>query len=135
MNRPAIPSIGKAPGQDGKVAGGLQASGAGWQEAQQLLEQLRRDQQVGLSPDDMKNFNPGRSAPGTEPWKQDFARWDDLKVQVGAALEKLETTAAARLREQQAKDRLNAGASQGVPDAYRGLVDKYYRALAEKGQP
>ena len=80
----------------------------------------------------MRGFNPGRSAPGTEPWKQDFAKWDELKKQVAAALEKLETSAAARLREQQAKDRLAAGAAQTVPDAYRSLVEQYYKALADK---
>ena len=29
-------------------------------------------------------------------------------------------------------DRLNAGATQAVPEQYRQLVDKYYRALASK---
>jgi hypothetical protein len=51
-------------------------------------------------------------------------------VQVAAALERAERTAADRLRDQQANDRLNAGATQAVPEAYRRLVEKYYRALA-----
>jgi hypothetical protein len=78
----------------------------------------------------VEGFNPGRSAPGTEPWKQDFARWDELKVQVAAALERAERTAADRLREQQSRDRLNAGATESVPEQYRKLVERYYRALA-----
>ena len=36
----------------------------------------------------------------------------------------------ARLRGQQSTDRLNAGASQRVPEQYKRLVEKYYRALA-----
>ena len=59
-----------------------------------------------------------------------FTKWDELKVQVAAALERAERTAADRLRDQQATDRLNAGATQAVPEAYRRLVEKYYRALA-----
>jgi len=40
--------------------------------------------------------------------------------------------ADGRLREVQALlDRLNAGATQAVPEAYRRLVEKYYRALAK----
>jgi hypothetical protein len=58
-----------------------------------------------------------------------------LKKQAAAAIEKLESTAATRLREQQAKDRLAAGAAQGVPDSYRSLVEQYYKALAGKGDP
>ena len=52
-------------------------------------------------------------------------------MQVAAALERAERTAADRLREGQANDRLNAGATQAVPEAYRRLVEKYYRALAK----
>ena len=100
-----------------------------WEQALQLLEQLRQERGLEASPA-ASEFNPGRSAPGTEAWKQDFARWDDLKVQVAAALERAEQTAAARLRDQQSNDRLNAGASQNVPEQYRRLVERYFRALA-----
>jgi hypothetical protein len=54
-----------------------------------------------------------------------------LKVQLAAALERAERTAADNLRSQQANDRLNAGATQAVPEAYRRMVEKYYRALAK----
>jgi hypothetical protein len=118
---------------------GAQQSGVGtqsgdpdlpWQEARDLLQQLRQGNLDANLPDD-QGFNPGRSAPGTEAWKQDFAKWDELKVQIAAALEKAERTTADELRGQQATDRLNAGASQAVPEAYRRLVEKYYRALAK----
>ena len=80
----------------------------------------------------MTRLNPGISAPGTEAWKQDFAKWEELKVQLAAALENAETSLASQLREQESKDRLNAGATQAVPERYRRLVDQYYRALASK---
>lgn len=112
------------PGQSGQTAGG---SGA-WAAASELLEELRRESRGDVP--EMDGFNPGRSAPGTEGWKQDFEKWDQLKVQVAAALERAERSAADRLREQQSRDRLNAGTTQSVPEQYRRLIEKYYRALA-----
>jgi len=52
-------------------------------------------------------------------------------VQIAAALERAERETAARLRGQQASDRLNAGTTQRVPDQYKQLIEKYYRALAK----
>ena len=106
---------------------------APWQSARDLLNELQRENRLESLGARRDGFNPGRSAPGTEAWKQDFAKWDELKVQMAAALERAEQTAADRLRGQQANDRLNAGATQAVPDAYRRLVEKYYRALGRKG--
>jgi hypothetical protein len=101
-----------------------------WDGARELLESMKRDLEY-RSPE-ANAFNPGRSAPGTEAWKNDVAAWDELKVQLAAALERAETSAAQRLRQQQAADRLHAGASQQVPEQYRRMVDRYYRALAER---
>jgi hypothetical protein len=117
---------GQGQGAEGGRGGqNVDATGA-WQDARDLLNELH---EFGVVPD-ADGFNPGRSAPGTETWKQDFARWDELKVQVAAALERAERTAADRLREQQSRDRLNAGATESVPEHYRRLVERYYRALA-----
>ena len=116
---------GGQPGGMGQETGGQQP----WNDARELLNELRREDD-SLVPPQADGFNPGRSAPGTEGFKQDFTKWDELKVQLAAALERSEQTTAERLRQQQSRDRLNAGASQSVPDAYRRLVDKYYRALA-----
>ena len=103
-----------------------------WQQARDLADQLRREEGMGgWTPEDSR-FNPGTSAPGTQAWKQDFAKWDELKKQMEVALEKAETSLASKLREQEAKDCLNAGATQAVPEQYRRLVDKYYRALAQR---
>jgi len=125
---------GNEPGrgaQGGGVQNGEQSDAqAPWQSARELLGELQRENRLETLAREADGFNPGRSAPGTEAWKQDFTKWDELKVQVAAALERAERTAADRLREQQANDRLNAGATQAVPEAYRRLVEKYYRALA-----
>lgn len=110
--------------------GGRDATDGAWDQARKLLDDARRQQEMGLNRRDIEGFNPGLSAPGTEAWKQDFAKWEELKVQLAAALEQLETSAAARLRQRQDRDRLHAGRSQAVPEAYRDLVDRYYRALA-----
>ncbi|MBM3819466.1 MAG: hypothetical protein FJW14_10705 [Acidimicrobiia bacterium] len=104
---------------------------APWEGARDLLEQLRQENGVDIDSPEAEGFNPGRSAPGTEAWKQDFAAWDTLKVQIAAALERAERETAARLRGQQASDRLNAGTTQRVPDQYKQLIEKYYRALAK----
>jgi hypothetical protein len=121
----------------GDAPAGAQGSGVqsgdpqeAWENARDLLGEMQRENRLD-SPGETAGFNPGRSAPGTEAWKQDFAKWDELKVQLAAALERAERTAADNLREQQANDRLNAGASQAVPETYRRLVEKYYRALAK----
>ena len=130
-------STGAARGRSGQPGSGEPGSGEQdgdapepWQAARDLLNELRNENRLdGLRPE-VDGFDPGRSAPGTEAWKQDFARWDVLKVQVGAALERAERNTADHLREQQSRDRLSAGATQTVPEAYRRLVEKYYRALA-----
>jgi hypothetical protein len=123
---------GSEPGA-GAQGGGVQNGSvqAPWQSARELLSEMQRENRLESLARDSEGFNPGRSAPGTEAWKQDFTKWDELKIQIGAALERAEQTAADRLRDQKATDRLNAGVTQAVPEAYRRLVEKYYRALAK----
>jgi hypothetical protein len=121
-------------GRGGREGGNGEQQGqrdAPWEGARELLEQLRQENGVDIESPEADGFNPGRSAPGTEGWKQDFAAWDVLKVQIAAALERAERETAARLRGQQATDRLNAGSSQRVPEQYKQLIEKYYRALAK----
>jgi hypothetical protein len=129
-------------GQDGPGSGGrggevqrADEAGRPWDQARELVDELRREDGMGRNTPEMSRFNPGLSAPGTEAWKQDFAKWEELKEQMEIALEKAETSLASQLREQESKDRLNAGATQAVPDAYRRLVDKYYKALASRKKP
>jgi hypothetical protein len=125
--------------QAGRQSGrGVQPGGRGqdlggdgpWQEARELLNELRQGEEI--VPAEAEGFNPGRSAPGTEAWKQDFEKWDELKVQLAAALERAERSTLDQLRGQQSRDRLSAGATQSVPESYRRLVEKYYRALASE---
>jgi hypothetical protein len=126
-------SAGRGVGSNASVAAGLQprdATPGAWEQARELIDQLRQQQDLVTGTRDLAGFNPGVSAPGTEAFKQDFARWEQLKVQLAAALERVESNAAARLRERAAQGRLNAGRSQAVPDQYRELVNQYYRALA-----
>ncbi|MBI2828870.1 MAG: hypothetical protein HYX77_06330 [Acidobacteria bacterium] len=130
-------STGAARGRSGQPGSGEQGSGVQegdarepWQTARDLLNELRNESRLESLVPEANGFDPGRSAPGTEAWKQDFARWDELKLQVGVALERAERDTADQLRDQQSRDRLNAGATQTVPEAYRRLVEKYYRALA-----
>jgi hypothetical protein len=71
-----------------------------------------------------------RSAPGTEAFKQDYAAWQGLAADVAKALERAEGSVAGRLSNALAKDRLRAGGSERVPDAYRGRVSKYFESIA-----
>ena len=76
-----------------------------------------------------------RSAPGTEAFKQDYAAWQSLASDVARALERAESSVAGRLAAAAAKDRLRAGGSERVPDAYRDKVSKYFESIATKKKP
>jgi hypothetical protein len=76
-----------------------------------------------------------RSAPGTEAFKQDYAAWQSLAADVARALERAESAVAGRLAGALAKDRLRAGGSERVPDAYRQRVSKYFESIATKKSP
>src|SRR6185436_13002540 len=76
-----------------------------------------------------------RSAPGTEAFKQDYAAWQTLASEVGKALEKAEASVAGRLSSAAARDRLRAGGSERVPEAYKQRVSKYFESIATKKKP
>ena len=75
------------------------------------------------------------SAPGTEAFKQDFARWQELKRQAAAALEQVESSLAKKLQEQDTKDRLASGADDRAPARYQEQVESYFKALATRKKP
>lgn len=75
------------------------------------------------------------SAPGTEAWKQDFAKWDDLRRQATQALENVEASLSKKLQTKQAKDRLAAGTDDKPPAGYQQQVDSYFKAIAGKKKP
>jgi hypothetical protein len=105
-------------------------------EAQQLAEQLRKEnpgmEKGGTTPE---QWQRSVSAPGTEAFKQDFAKWESLKKNLLVALEQTESQLADRLRARETRERLNAGRHDAVADSYRELVDRYYQSLAAPRRP
>ena len=74
-----------------------------------------------------------RSAPGTEAFKQDFARWDSLRKGIGNAMDRYEAALAQRLAEREAAERVQAPLRDKVPDRYTESVVRYYQSLS--GRP
>ena len=108
------------------------------QEARQLLDQVGRDNP------EVKNGGIGftfegqgmvMSAPGTEPFKQDFAKWEQLRKQVTLALDRAESELSRKLQARDTRDRLAAGVDDEPPAAYQHQVDDYFKSLAGKKQP
>ena len=102
-------------------------------EAERLSDQLRREN-PDLQGSNDTSWVRSFSAPGTEAFKQDFSRWESLKKNLLIALEEVETKLSTELRAHETAERLNAGGHQAVSEAYRDLVDKYYRSLAAPRQ-
>ena len=100
-------------------------------EAQRLAEDVQKQipgmQKGGTTPE---QWQRSTSAPGTESFKQDFAKWESLKKNLLAALEQTESQLSDQLRARETKERLNAGRHDTVSDTYRELVDRYYQSLA-----
>jgi hypothetical protein len=72
------------------------------------------------------------SAPGTEAFKQDFARWESLHREVTLGLERLEASLSQRVIEKAARERLPSGSADATPPEYAESVDRYFRALAQE---
>ncbi len=126
-------------GQQGSSAGGRGGSTSALQrnadeqmkEAQRLAQEMQREnpgmQKGGATPE---QWQRSVSAPGTEAFKQDFAKWEELKKNLLVALEQTESKLSDQLRARENRERLNAGRHDGVADSYRTLVDRYYQSLA-----
>jgi hypothetical protein len=107
-------------------------------EARDLLDKLQQQNEaVGRAGVGRTFAGQGMvlSAPGTEGFKQDFARWQELSRQLTSALDQAETSIAGKLRDKEAKDRLAAGADDRAPPEYQQQVDSYFRALAAQKKP
>jgi hypothetical protein len=104
-------------------------------EAGKLADEIRRENPGVQGPNTPEQWWRSFSAPGTEAFKQDFARWESLKSNLLVALEQVETQTTDQLRARENKERLNAGGHSAVSEAYRELVDKYYRSLAAPRTP
>jgi hypothetical protein len=70
------------------------------------------------------------SAPGTEWWKQDRSEWASLRQGIDSAIARQEAAASDRLARARTDDRLSAGGSDRVPEAYQRLIARYYESLA-----
>jgi hypothetical protein len=105
-------------------------------EAQRLAEEMQREnpgmQKGGTTPE---QWQRSISAPGTEGFKQDFAKWEELKKNLLVALDQTESQLSDQLRARESRERLNAGRHDGVSDTYRALVDRYYQSLAAPRKP
>lgn len=105
-------------------------------DAQRLAEDMQREnpdmQKGGTTPE---QWTRSVSAPGTEAFKQDFAKWESLKKHLMVALEKTESQLSDQLRARETRERLNAGRHDAVADNYRELVDRYYQSLAAPRRP
>jgi hypothetical protein len=137
------------PGSDGKRGErgkqGSTGSGSGGElqrlrdeyarELQRARETLGRLQQSaprdGLGGSTPEEHEYSRSAPGNESFKQDFSKWNTLKKDLNLALEQYETAVSQRLSKKLAEDRLSAGGSERVPDAYSRWIARYYESLAK----
>jgi hypothetical protein len=102
-------------------------------QAQDLLAQMRRDNPdagIGTSTPEQHEWSSG--APGTEAFKQDFAKWEALRKAVTLALERSEASLSQRIADKLTHERLNVGAGDGMPESYRRLVARYFESLARK---
>ena len=103
-------------------------------DAQRLAGEIQREN-PGLQANPDASWWRSFSAPGTEAFKQDFAQWESLRKNLLLALEEVESKVSEQLRSRENDERLNAGGHQGVNEAYRSQVDKYYRSLATPRKP
>jgi hypothetical protein len=121
---------GSAGGNGGRVQQLQREVNDSMRDAARLADEIRRENPGMQSPNPEEGWWRSFSAPGTEAFKQDFARWESLKRNLLVAIEDVETKVSTELRARENKERLNAGGHAAVSDAYRDLVDKYYRSLA-----
>ena len=75
------------------------------------------------------------SAPGSEGFKQDFSKWQELTREVTLALDEVESSLSKTLREKTSKDRLASGGDERPPAEYQQQVDSYFKALATRKRP
>ena len=110
------------------------------QETKELADQMRRDD-PSLARGGGGGFTfeaptaSALSAPGTEAFKQDFAKWEELRRQATLALDNVESSLSKKLQAKQAHDRLAAGADDKAPAGYQQQVDNYFKAIAGKKKP
>jgi hypothetical protein len=131
---PGRPGSG-APGAEGEVARLQEQYQRQLRETRELLDrigQTERDRSRGGMGRTFEGQGMVLSAPGTEAFKQDFARWEELRRQATQALERAESSLAERLQAREGRDRLASGVDDRPPPVYSEQVDRYFKALATK---
>src|SRR5690606_1370751 len=100
--------------------------------AEEMLRELQQGAQggAGATPEEQE-FS--RSAPGLESFKQDFARWEQLKRDIELTIERRDLAIAERLRGAGERDPLAAGSVPALPPAYRDKVARYFELIAREG--
>jgi hypothetical protein len=102
--------------------------------AEEMLRELERglpeNGSGGTTPEEHEY---SRSAPGMESFKQDFARWEQLRRNIELALERRDLEIAERLRGDRGKDPLAAGSVPSIPPSYRDKVARYFELIAREG--
>ena len=109
------------------------------QETKEFVDQMRRDDPGLTRGGGGFTFeaptSAGLSAPGTEAFKQDFAKWEEMRRQATQALDNVESSLSKKIQAKQARDRLAAGADDHAPAGYEKQVDGYFKAIAGKKKP
>ena len=122
-------------GQAGSAAEQLQRARQDYarelQRSRETLGRLQSQQQNGLGGSTPEHHEFSQSAPGNESFKQDFSGWERLRKDVDVRLERYESAVASQLASKLAQDRLSAGGSERVPEAYRQSVSRYFESLAK----
>jgi hypothetical protein len=122
-----------AGGGSGDMAGLRDEAQRAMQETRDLMEQLRREDPTfsrGGAGFTFEGQGMTTTAPGTEAFKQDFAKWEDLRRQATQALETAQSTISKKLQARESKERLAAGADDKAPPEYQKQVDDYFKAIA-----
>jgi hypothetical protein len=140
---------GRASAANGSSAGGSDPGSGGTSSkgVQQLREQYAKEAQRSLEAlSRLERSQPGSSLGGTSPeqhewsvtdqgteaFKQDFSQWQSLKKNVESALDRHDASVIARAARKGLDERLSAGGSERVPEAYRRFIARYYESLARK---
>jgi hypothetical protein len=107
-------------------------------EAESLVDEMRREDPSyarGGGGFTFEGQGMTLSAPGTEAFKQDFSKWEEMRRQATSALDRAESALSKKLQAQLAKDRLAAGVEDKAPPEYQKQVDSYFKAIAAKKKP
>ena len=106
-------------------------------EARQLAAGMGRGQTDGgdRGGGTSTEWQPSESAPGTETFKQDFARWEALRRDVELSLDRIEASISATLDAREGRRRLAAGERDRAPAPYRRQVGRYFEALTSTDRP